>query len=415
MKKAIVFAGGGSKGAYEIGAWKALNELGEYFDIATGTSIGSINAGFYVQHDFDAAYEMWNTICVDDIMEGGFNFDKSLSSLKAQKGKVVGFAKDYVSGKGADVTPFHNSLKKFFDADKFAKSEIDFACMTVKFPKMEPCEITKDKIVERGENGWEWLGASAAAFPVFPVMKIDGEGYVDGGYYDNIPVASAFKLGAQRVTVIGLKPEVMHEGYAHHPFVTYIRPTKDLGAFLNFDRAVLERSIKLGYNDTMKKYGRYFGDHFTYTPGDMTREQIGDAAVRYLELLTLNEANYKYYETVHLHRVNTVSGCSALLCDKSYEDRYDAVSLFFSALEIYMELLGFDAEEDYCLPQLLDTLAQSVKNGNTAEDFRGDGSFRVIEDYIRSEYDESKSTIKKLEDDNRVKLIASAMAEFLAG
>ena len=29
MKKAIVFAGGGSKGAYQVGAWKALNELGE--------------------------------------------------------------------------------------------------------------------------------------------------------------------------------------------------------------------------------------------------------------------------------------------------------------------------------------------------------------------------------------------------
>ena len=58
MKKAIVFAGGGSKGAYQVGAWKALNELGETFQIATGTSIGSINAGLYVQHDFDAAYEM---------------------------------------------------------------------------------------------------------------------------------------------------------------------------------------------------------------------------------------------------------------------------------------------------------------------------------------------------------------------
>ena len=41
-KKAIVFAGGGSKGAYQAGAWKALEELGEHFDIATGTSIGSL-------------------------------------------------------------------------------------------------------------------------------------------------------------------------------------------------------------------------------------------------------------------------------------------------------------------------------------------------------------------------------------
>ena len=41
-----------------MGAWKALNELGETFQIATGTSIGSINAGFYVQHDFEAAWQL---------------------------------------------------------------------------------------------------------------------------------------------------------------------------------------------------------------------------------------------------------------------------------------------------------------------------------------------------------------------
>ena len=71
MKKALVFAGGGSKGAYQLGAWKALEELGERFQIATGTSIGSINAAFYVQHDFAAAEkklrnpEKW-------IVSGGF-------------------------------------------------------------------------------------------------------------------------------------------------------------------------------------------------------------------------------------------------------------------------------------------------------------------------------------------------------
>ena len=61
MKRAIVFAGGGSKGSYEFGAWSALRDLGQSFDIATGTSIGSINAGFYVQDDYEAAKEMWST------------------------------------------------------------------------------------------------------------------------------------------------------------------------------------------------------------------------------------------------------------------------------------------------------------------------------------------------------------------
>jgi NTE family protein len=56
LKKAIAFSGGGSKGSYQIGAWSALNEFGYEFDIAVGTSIGSINAAFYAQEEYDYCF-----------------------------------------------------------------------------------------------------------------------------------------------------------------------------------------------------------------------------------------------------------------------------------------------------------------------------------------------------------------------
>ena len=43
MKRAIVLGGGGSCGSYELGAWKALAELGIDYQIAVGTSIGAID------------------------------------------------------------------------------------------------------------------------------------------------------------------------------------------------------------------------------------------------------------------------------------------------------------------------------------------------------------------------------------
>ena len=46
MKRAIVLAGGGTKGSYEVGVWRTLNELGIDYQIVTGTSIGSINGVF---------------------------------------------------------------------------------------------------------------------------------------------------------------------------------------------------------------------------------------------------------------------------------------------------------------------------------------------------------------------------------
>ena len=43
MKRAIVFAGGGTKGAYQTGFVKALRELKIEYDIVTGTGIGALN------------------------------------------------------------------------------------------------------------------------------------------------------------------------------------------------------------------------------------------------------------------------------------------------------------------------------------------------------------------------------------
>ena len=42
MPRGLVLCGGGSKGSYEMGAWTALKELNEEFDIVTGTSIGCL-------------------------------------------------------------------------------------------------------------------------------------------------------------------------------------------------------------------------------------------------------------------------------------------------------------------------------------------------------------------------------------
>ena len=48
-KTAIVLAGGGSRGAYQIGVWKALREMGIDYQLVTGTSVGALNGVLMVQ------------------------------------------------------------------------------------------------------------------------------------------------------------------------------------------------------------------------------------------------------------------------------------------------------------------------------------------------------------------------------
>ena len=61
-KTAIVLAGGGSRGAYQIGVWKALREMGIDYQLVTGTSVGALNGVLMVQQEYDKALAVWENI-----------------------------------------------------------------------------------------------------------------------------------------------------------------------------------------------------------------------------------------------------------------------------------------------------------------------------------------------------------------
>ncbi|MCH5199153.1 MAG: patatin-like phospholipase family protein [Oscillospiraceae bacterium] len=407
-KKALVFAGGGSKGAYQIGAWKALRELKEEFQIATGTSIGSINAALYVQQDFDEAFEMWNNLRVDSIMTNGINLEKSVESILSQREQFRPFIKNFINQRGADVTPFHGKLKEYFNADKFFSSDIDFALVTVKYPSFSPYEVYKRDMKELGWDAWKWLAASGACYPVFPVMNVNGEDYVDGGYFDNIPVAPAFKLGASEAVVIDLKPDKNHEGYIHHPRIKYIKPSRDLGTFLNFEQEALRFSIGLGYNDTMKAYGKYLGTQYTFLPDESIKNRLVILAGKFIDLLTLSEARFDFSGNVRgRQRVNNLEGCTTLLSASLGVYRPSEVQLFIAALEAFMAVCSYDLNEDYSLYELLFALKNEVDGMYPLLEYDTETAFSEVRKFVQTHSEGKNPEQKKLEDDRMMLIYTS--------
>ena len=67
MKRALVLSGGGAKGSYQYGVWKALKKLNIKFDIVTGTSIGAVNGAMMTLDDFDKAGEVWEKLNTKDV------------------------------------------------------------------------------------------------------------------------------------------------------------------------------------------------------------------------------------------------------------------------------------------------------------------------------------------------------------
>lgn len=225
MKQAIALAGGGTKGAYQVGAWKAMRELGIPFDIVTGTSIGSVTAALMVQGDFDRAWELWTHITEEQIMlerdDATPHEKRELAALAEHPEQLIARVKDWadLNRRTADITPYRALVHQYLDEARFFASPVDFGLMTARFPSFQPVEVRKQDIAP----GYlpQWILASSACYPMFPMCEIDGQNYLDGAYSDNLPIGTAFRLGADRVIAIGLKPETPEKKYTNHPLVTY--------------------------------------------------------------------------------------------------------------------------------------------------------------------------------------------------
>ncbi len=134
MKSALVLGGGGSKGAYEIGVWKALRELDIHFDIVTGTSIGALIGAMVVQDDFAKAYDLWDHMDASQVIQNGISLDFDLDLLMSQRSQIKQMLTSYIDHRGADITPLIKMIENMFDADKFYRNIIVIAAVNITLP-----------------------------------------------------------------------------------------------------------------------------------------------------------------------------------------------------------------------------------------------------------------------------------------
>lgn len=269
MKIAVVLSGGGTKGAYEVGVIKAILSLGIKPNIITGTSIGALNGCLIAQQDYDQLFNLWNNIKMEHIISNGINLDFSIESLVNQSNRVLPFFKSYINHKGADITPLIELTKKLANEEKLKKSSIDFGLVCVEYPSLKPVEITKNKLTNN--ELYHYLLASSACFPAFPIYKFNSKSYIDGGYYDNLPIDLAFKMGADYIIAIELTPhKLTHPKYKKNSNVLFIRPLINLGNFLDFDQNIIQNRMIYGYFDTLKTFNKLYGFEYTFKKTNLT-------------------------------------------------------------------------------------------------------------------------------------------------
>ena len=64
----LVLDGGGARGAYQIGAWKALKEAGVRINAVAGTSVGALNGALICMDDPEKAEQIWKNISFSQVI-----------------------------------------------------------------------------------------------------------------------------------------------------------------------------------------------------------------------------------------------------------------------------------------------------------------------------------------------------------
>ena len=266
MKLALVMSGGGGKGAYQFGVWKALRKLNIDFDIVTGTSIGALNGALIVQGDYFALWYLWEKADFKTVF--GYKMKNNINSTPGKKEIIEMYKDGILKDKGMDTIYIENLAKRFINENKIRRSKIDYGIVTFNLTDFEAVVLTKDKI-PKGKIS-DYAIASATCFPAFKIKEIDGDKYIDGGYYDNMPINLAIDMGAEEIIAIDLRSiGLIRDIKDKNIKITTIAPQNDLGSFLVFDKHISRRNIKYGYNDTMKKFGVLDGKIFTFRKGDL--------------------------------------------------------------------------------------------------------------------------------------------------
>ena len=290
VKYGIVLEGGGARGAYQIGAWKALKEAGIAIGGISGASVGALNGALMCMDDLDRACHIWENLTYSKVMNVSDALIEKFRSkdLEIQDFQELGSAvgKALKDG-GLDVTPLKDLIEETVDEERIRASERELFVITYSLTDGKKVVIN---IKELSDGAMSDALLASAYFPAFKREKLGGKRYMDGGSADNVPIEPLLERGYKNLIVIriyGLGRD--SERFLEIPedvAVYHIAPRQDLGGILEFSGKKARKLMTLGYYDAMRSlYGLEGRSYYLDASGGET--YYFDRMMSELELLKL--------------------------------------------------------------------------------------------------------------------------------
>jgi NTE family protein len=246
----LVLSGGGAKGAYEVGAYKALIDYGiaQKVTVISGTSVGGLNAALFTCVPISEAERIWKEEVPYKLVN-----DKNIRSW-------------FVSQAGIKEIIESIPLEKLYDG--MPKIIVNAVRSRLGFVKVITSKIGIDYSyifylddANMGEIKNRLLATSAIPFLCDPIRLEDDEGghlYMDGGVAgNNVPIEPLVESfpDINNIFVVYLKTQGLfqEEILYENKNVYEIFPSDEISPYLDwidFSQSNIERLIEAGYSET---------------------------------------------------------------------------------------------------------------------------------------------------------------------
>lgn len=371
----LVLEGGGAKGAYQIGAYFALKELGFEFKSVVGTSIGSINAAMIVMKEPEKCAELWRNSSMDSFINQANKNEvrEVLNNSEIQDENIFDIlkrkAKEKIDGATMDVEPLRNLVMSNIDEEKVRKSDMNFGLVTFNLTDKRGEELyIKD--IEEGKL-CNYIIASCY-YPIFRLESIDGKYYLDGGFYNNLPYNMVENLG-QRPVIIRTHPSKLKNIYIPKEAIV-IEPRKNYTSAMNFDPIKAEELMRIGYFDTYKKIKGLLGQKYYIEPFD--EDRAFKIINKLLDEVFSEYINEEKFKNISKYRRYFEEVLPEFAKNYGLADDYSYVKLLTIILEKMAEDLKIDYLKIYNAEEIFEEIKKRQdsldnKNKNIIENFIG--------------------------------------------
>lgn len=242
-KWGLVLAGGGGKGAYQIGVFRALREklIDNYITAVSGSSVGALNAVLYALSSQKIAEYVWGEVTPDKFLK----VDPSMIDLK----------EGLVSREG-----LMDIIDQYVNLEQVSNSDLDIYITTTIYDSLGLGKgVAKYHRLNYKEPDTikKLLLASSAMPVIYSPIEIDGFLHRDGGVADNLPIEPLYDEGIRNFIVVGLSENTQldYDKYSDAEFV-FIKPGESIGDFfsgtLDFSKNGVKLRMELGYLDAIR-------------------------------------------------------------------------------------------------------------------------------------------------------------------